>query len=224
MRYVAVPGYGVPTHDIPLLDPDRNLVAWLDRKLLLGHLYEGTRDPEGLLSTIPALGGCVMGLLTGGWLRSSRSLMAKMWGMAGAGVVLVAAGELFNIWFPINKKLWTSSFVLLTAGLALLGLALCYWLLDIKKWRGPWTKPFLVFGMNAIAAYVLSELVADLLDRMSLHSSDGMVLSWHEAIYKHVFAALGTPANASLIYAIAYVIFCWAVMWVFYRRGVFLKV
>ena len=112
MRYVAVPGYGVPTHDIPLLDPDRNLVAWLDRKLLLGHLYEGTRDPEGLLSTIPALGGCVMGLLTGGWLRSSRSLMAKMWGMAGAGVVLVAVGELFNIWFPINKKLWTSSFVL----------------------------------------------------------------------------------------------------------------
>ena len=224
MRYVSVPGYGVPTHDIPLLDPDRNLVAWLDRKLLWGHLYEGTRDPEGLLSTIPAVAGCVMGLLTGGWLRSGRILANKAMGMAGAGILLVLASQLFNVWFPINKKLWTSSFVLLTAGLALLGLALCYWVLDIRKWRGGWTKPFLVFGTNAIAAYVLSEVVADLLDRMQVHVAGNGVMSWHEVVYERIFAPLASPANASLLYAMVYVLACWAVVWVLYRKGIFLKV
>jgi predicted acyltransferase len=224
MRYTSVPGYGVPTHDIPLLDPDRNLVAWLDRKLLWGHLYEGTRDPEGLLSTIPAVATCVIGLLTGGWLRSYRSLAAKMMGMAGAGVALLVAGEIFNLWFPINKKLWTSSFVLLTAGLALICLALCCWALDIRRWRGLWTRLSLVFGMNAIAAYVLSELVADLLDRMQVHLADGGILSWHEVVYQRVFAPLASPANASLLYAMAYVAVCWAVVWVLYRKGIFLKV
>jgi len=224
MRYVPVPGYGVPTHDIPLLDPDRNLVAWLDRKLLWGHLYERTRDPEGLLSSIPALATCVIGLLTGGWLRSARSLAVKMTGMAGAGVALVFAGKIFNLWFPINKKLWTSSYVLFTAGLALICLALCYWVLDLRRWRGWWTKLFLVFGMNAIAAYVLSEVGADLLDRMQVHMADGGILSWHEVVYEYVFAPLASPANASLLYAMAYVMVCWAVVWVLYRKGIFLKV
>lgn len=224
MRYVPVPGYGIPTRDIPLLDPDRNLVAWLDRKLLFGHLYEGVRDPEGLLSTIPAVASCVIGLLTGQWLRSTHSLTTKLWGMAGTGVVLALAGEFFNTWFPINKKLWTSSFVIFTAGLALLCLALCYWLLDIKQWRGRWTKFFLIFGSNAIAAYILSELLADSLDRFQVQASNGTFLSWHEVIYESVFAPLANPANASLIYSIVYVLLCWAVMWMLYKRRIFLKV
>ena len=224
MRYVPVPGYGVPTHGIPLLDPDRNMVAWLDRKLLWGHLYERVRDPEGLLSTIPAIATCVFGLLTGGWLRSYRSLMTKMVGMAGAGVALVLAGEIFNVWFPINKKLWTSSYVLFTAGLASICLALCYGVLDIRRWRGRWTKPFLVFGTNAIAAYMFSEIVADLLDRMQVHLADGSLLSWHEAVYERVFAPLASPANASLLYAMAYVVLCWAAVWVLYRKKIFLRV
>src|SRR5271166_1867697 len=126
MRYVPVPGFGVPTHDMPLLDPDRNLVAWLDRKLLAGHLYEGTRDPEGVLSTIPALATSLLGLLTGQWLRAARSPKSKAVGMALFGVVGVLAGKILNLGFPINKKLWTSSYVVFTAGLALLCLALCY--------------------------------------------------------------------------------------------------
>lgn len=224
MRYVPVPGYGVPTHNIPLLDPDRNLVAWLDRKLLWGHLYEHTRDPEGLLSTIPAVASCVIGLLAGGWLRSQRSLPARVLGMASAGVALAIAGDVFNIWFPINKKLWTSSFVLLTAGFALLALALCYWLLDIKRWRGAWTKFFLIFGLNAIAAYVLSELVASFLDRMRIHLADGAFVTWHEAIYQAIFEPLSDPANASLLFSIVYVLACWAVMLGLYRKKLFLKV
>jgi predicted acyltransferase len=224
MRYLPVPGFGVPTRDIPLLDPDRNMVAWLDRKLLWGHLYERVRDPEGLLSTVPAVATCVVGLLTGSWLRSYRSVATKLAGMVACGLVLLTAGKIWNIWFPINKKLWTSSYVLFTAGLALLCLAVCYWVLDIRQWRGRWTKPFLVFGMNAIAAYVLSEAIADLLDNMRLTAADGQILSWQEVIYERLFEPLASPANASLLYAIAYVVVCWAVMWVLYRKKIFLKV
>jgi predicted acyltransferase len=224
MRYVPVPGFGVPTHDMPLLDPDRNIAAWLDRKLLLGHLYEITRDPEGVLSTIPAVGTALLGLLTGQWLRSDRTARAKAMGMAAWGVALFIAGQIFNIWFPINKKLWTSSYVLFSAGLALICLALCYWVLDLKQWRGRWTKPFLVFGKNAIAAYVFAQVIAALIYRMHVHLADGRVMSWQEVVYERFFTSLASPANASLLYALAYVVMCWVAMSVLYHREIFLKV
>ena len=220
MRFVPVPGFGVPTHDIPLLDPDRNLVAWLDRRLLAGRLYEGTRDPEGVLSTIPAVATSLLGMLTGRWLRSARSAQSKALGMAVFGLTGVLAGKILNLGFPINKKLWTSSYVIFTAGLALLCLALCYWIVDIKPWRGLWTKLFLVFGMNAIAAYVFAEVMSHWLDHV--HVGGGM--SWQEFIYQRMFAPLASPANASLLYALAYVLVCWVVMWVLYRKGIFLKI
>lgn len=219
MRYVPVPGFGVPTHQIPLLDPDRNLAAWLDRKLLAGHLYEGTRDPEGIISTIPAIATCLLGLLTGDWLRSSRSALKKVVGMILFGVLGVITGEMFNLWFPINKKLWTSSYVLFGAGMALLCLALCYWVLDIEQWRGRWTKFFLIFGLNPIAAYVFAEMISHTLD--SFHRGAG---DWQEFLYLKLFEPLASPPNASLFYAIAFVLVCWAVMLLLYRKGVFLKV
>ena len=223
MRYVPVPGFGVPGRDIPLLDPDRNLAAWLDRKLLFGHLWEVTRDPEGVLSTLPAVATCLLGLLTGEWLASDRSPNTKAAGMAGAGLLCVAAGELMNIWFPINKKLWTSSYVVFTAGLALLSLALSYWVLDIRQWRR-WSKPFVVFGRNAIAAYVLSEMLASGLDTLAVHAGDGSVMSWHEVLHTSLFAPLSNPANASLLYSIFYVLVCLAAIWVLDWRGIILKV
>jgi predicted acyltransferase len=220
MRFIPVPGFGVPTHDIPLLDPDRNLAAWLDRQLLAGHLYEGTRDPEGVLSTIPAVATSLLGMLTGQWLRSPRSAHKKALGMAAFGLAGVIAGKILNLGFPINKKLWTSSYVIFTAGLALLCLALCYWIVDVRKWRGLWTKPLLVFGMNAIAAYVFAELISHLLDHM--HTAGGT--TWQDFIYQNMFARLGSPANASLLYALAYVLMCWAAMYGLYRKGIFLKI
>ena len=220
MRFVPVPGFGVPTHDIPLLDPDRNVVAWLDRQLLAGHLYEGTRDPEGVLSNIPAIATSLLGLLTGQWLRSALSAKHKALGLAMFGLIGVMAGKILDPWFPINKKLWTSSYVLFTAGLALLCLALCYWVADINKWRGLWTKPLLVFGMNAIAAYVFAESLSHLLDH--LHTSQG--IAWQELIYHHLFAPLASPANSSLLYALSYVLLCWVAMWILFRKGIFLKI
>ena len=219
MRFVPVPGFGVPTHDIPLLDPDRNLAAWLDRQLLAGHLYEGTRDPEGILSTIPAVATSLLGMLTGQWLRSARSAQRKALGLALFGLIGVVAGKILNPEFPINKKLWTSSYVIFAAGLALLCLAFCYWVADVKQWRGPWTKPLLVFGMNSIAAYVVAELISHLLDHM--HGSAG--LSWQELVYHRIFVPLAGPMNSSLLYALTYVLMCWAAMYVLYRKGIFLK-
>jgi predicted acyltransferase len=219
MRFVPVPGFGVPTHNIPLLDPDRNLAAWLDRRLLAGHLYEGTRDPEGVLSTIPALATSLLGLLTGQWLRSARSAKSKAVGMAVFGITGVVAGKILDLGFPINKKLWTSSYVIFTAGLALICLSLCYWIVDIRQWRGMWTKLFLVFGMNAIAAYVFAEMMSRALDQVH---AGGMASQ--EFIYERAFVPLTSPANASLLYALTYVLVCWAAMWVLYRKAIFLKI
>jgi predicted acyltransferase len=223
IRFVPVPGFGVPTHDVPLLDPDRNIAAWLDRKLLFGHLYEGTRDPEGALSTIPALATSLLGVLTGDWLGSARNARTKAVGMVVFGALGLAAGKIFNLWFPINKKLWTSSYVVFTAGLALLCLALCYWVLDVKLWRGRWTQPFLVFGMNAIAAYVFAESVSHCLEHMEVHFNNGSA-TWQELIYERLFAGWASPPIASLLYALVFVMMCWAAMWILYRRGIFLKI
>ncbi len=220
MRYILVPGFGIPTHDVPLLDPDHNLAAWLDRQLLTGHLFDRTHDPEGVLSTIPAVATSLLGLLCGDWLRRARTGKAKVIGMALLGLVGVGAGELWNLWFPINKNLWTSSFVLLSAGLALLCLALCYWVLDVKHWRGRWTTFFLVFGMNPIAAYIFAEVISHSLYRFSTAAG----LSWQDVLYQNGFEPFASPANASLLYAICYVLGCWAAMWILYRKRVFLKI
>ena len=223
MRYVPVPGFGIPTHDMPLLDPDRNIAAWLDRKVMAGRLYEITRDPEGILSTIPSIATCMLGVMSGDWLRSKRSPETKALGMAAFGILGIITGEIMNIWFPINKKLWTSSFVVFTAGMALVFLALCYWLVDIKQFRR-WTTPFLVFGANSIAAYVFAELFARLLYGGTHHYVNGQRVSWAQFIYEHFFVPLGSPASASLYYALAYVAICWVAMWLLYRKRIFIKI
>jgi predicted acyltransferase len=224
MRFVPVPGFGVPTHAIPLLDPNGNLTAWLDRKLLMGHLYEGTRDPEGLLSTIPAIATTLIGVLTGEWLRSGAGGRQKAGWMLALGLAALVAGKVIDPWFPINKKLWTSSYVLFTGGFGLVCLALCYWLLDIKQRRGRWTMPALVLGTNAIAAYTFSELLAKALDAGRVHLSSGPTLSWQEFIYQRFFAPLASPPRASLLYSLVYVLLCWVVTWLLYRKRIFIKI
>ena len=225
MRFVPVPGYGIPGRDIPLLDHDANLAAWLDRQIFsASHLYERTRDPEGLLSTIPALATAILGLLTGIWLRTQRTVVSKMSGIATAGLTGVLLGGLWNLSFPINKKLWTSSYVLFAGGLSLLLLALCLLIVDRpEKSLGRshrLTTPFLVFGTNAIAAYVFSELLASTLG--SIHPSPGLNLQ--QLFYRSIANVIPNPALASLLYSIAFVVVCWLFIYVFYRRNIFLKI
>ena len=223
MRFVPVPGHGVPGRDILLLHPDWNLAAYIDRKLMLGHLYEGTRDPEGVLSTLPAIASALLGVLTGEWLRTNRGQREKVVGMVFAGLIGVIAGYIWNSWFPINKKLWTSSYVLLVAGLALLCLAFCYWLTDIQMRRGSWTKPFLIFGMNAITAYVFSETLSATLDNLHLQLGSQAV-NLQQYIFETIFARIPSPGIASLGYSLGFVFVCFLVVWWMYRRKIFLRV
>ncbi len=224
MRFVPVPGFGTPTHQIPLLDPDRNLTAWMDRLLFSGHLYEGTRDPEGLISTIPAIASVLFGVFAGEWLRSARGSAKKVWGMLVCGAAGFLLAETWSIWFPINKKLWTSSFVLLTTGLALIVFGLCYWLLDVRKVRWIPSKPATVFGMNAIVAYVFAELLALALDVFRWSDGQPPARSFQDRIYEVVFAPLGSAELSSLAYSICFVLVCWALMWVLYRKKIFFKI
>jgi predicted acyltransferase len=224
LRFVPVPGLGVPGRDIPFMDPNQNLAAWLDRKLFMGHLFDGTRDPEGILSTIPAVATTLLGVLTGRWLRSRNTPATKAQVMLLAGICGLVAGEVWNIWFPINKNLWTSSFVLFSGGFALVFLALMYWMLETKRWRGAWTMPILVFGMNAIAGFVADSLVYGPGYSFTVKHADGTTLSWHDAAQAKLVSLGANPPNASLIYSLAAVIFCWILLWLLWRKRIFLKV
>jgi predicted acyltransferase len=229
MRYVPVPGYGVPGRDIPLLDHDANLVAWLDRHIFSApHLYERTRDPEGLLSTIPSLATTLMGLLTGIWLRTGRPLGQKARGIAIAGFLSVILGALWNFSFPVNKKLWTSSYVLVAGGLSLLLLALSIWIVDLRSKRAAdapakpstWLRPLLVFGTNAIFAYVLSELLASALDNIHLRPGHDL----QQWFYRGILHTIPDPSFASLLYSLVFVAVCWLPTYLLYRNKIFLKI
>jgi predicted acyltransferase len=224
LRFVPVPGFGVPGRDIPFMDPERNIAAWLDRQLLMGRLYDKVRDPEGLISTIGAIGTTLMGVLTGYSLRSEADARTKALRMAGIGALSFIAGLLWNSWFPINKNLWTSSFVLLTSGFALIFLAFLYWALEIKNWRGAWTMPILVFGMNAIAGFVADSFVYGPGYSFTVKAANGVDLSWHEAAQVKLLSFGFNPANASLIYSLVAVLFCWFLLWLLWRKHIFLKV
>jgi predicted acyltransferase len=223
MRLIPVPGLGLPGRDIPLLEPDHNLVDWIDRGVFPGRLYNGTRDPEGILSTIPAVATALAGVLTGFWLRSERSLRTKAAGMLAMGVAGLGVGAIWNQWFPINKNVWTSSFVVVTAGFALVFLSLLFWIIEIRGSRGRWTMPFLVFGTNAIVAFVFDNTLWVPMSYVHNLAADGTPITWQQYLNGQLLK-IASPANASLLYALATVLFCWALMWLLYRRRIFVKI
>ena len=143
--------------------------------------------------------------------------------MLVGGVAGVILGSVWGTWFPINKKVWTSSFVLLTAGWALVCLSVCYWATDIKQWRGAWTKPFVIFGANAIAAYTFAIIMETCVYVFPAQLNEQTV-SWHDFIFQRFFAPLASPSFASLLYSLTFVLLCLLPMWLMYRKQIFLKV
>jgi predicted acyltransferase len=224
LRFVPVPGFGLPGHGVPFMDQNGNIVAWLDRKLFMGHLYDVTRDPEGIISTIPAIATTLIGVLTGSWLRSGRARGTIALRILLFGILGLAAGEIWNLWFPINKNLWTSSFALFAGGFSLVALAFLYWLLEIKRWRGAWTMPILVFGMNAIAGFIADSFVYGPGYTWTVTQANGTALLWHDAAQARLMALGTDAANASLIYSVLAVAFCWSLLWLLWRKRIFLKV
>jgi len=220
LEFIPVPGVGAGS-----LEPGTNLASYVDGLLLQGHLWYNIRpfDPEGILSTIPAIGTTLMGVLTGHWLRSSRSVQEKAVGMLVGGILLLIAGQILNIWLPINKGIWTSSYAIFMTGMALACLAMFCWLMDVKGYKRPAT-PLLVFGMNAIAAYVLSELLSKTIRTLRVTQSDGTRIRLKTYIFDNFFAPLADGKRASLIFAVSFVFLMFLVVWAMWRKRWFLKV
>ena len=220
MTFVPVPGYGAGH-----LGKEDSLAAYVDRTLMNGHLWSESKtwDPEGLLSTLPAIATLLIGILAGECLRSDRRAKRKTLVLAVGGLVLLIAGRLLHPYFPINKNLWTSSFVLFTAGFAMLALAACHWVVDVRGWRA-WASPFLVFGMNAILAYALAALVSEVSTDFEFRDPRGHLVTMHGWIYRRFFVPHATPVNASLGFAIFFVFVIFALLWPFYRGKVFLRI
>lgn len=221
MTLVPVPG-GIA----PNLEASTNLGAWLDRSLLDGHLWvqSKTWDPEGLLSTLPAIATGISGILGGLWLRSDKDGYTKVAGMMVIGTILLALSHIWDMSFPINKKIWTSSYVLHTSGVALLFLGTIYWLADLEGYK-KWTKPFVVYGTNALFVFVMSGLVAKLLYIIKFTNPDGEQISISGWLWSQVFEpAFSDPKLASLSYALINVLFFWLLSWILYRKKIFIKV
>jgi predicted acyltransferase len=220
LTLVPVPGFGPGD-----LGREGSLAAWLDRLVLGRHIYRGGKvyDPEGLLSTLPAIATTLSGVLAGHWLTSTGSPPRRIAGLMGAGTVALVAGLAWGQWFPINKALWTSSYALFTAGAAALGLAACVLIVDAGGLRR-WTTPFVVFGTNALALFFLSTLCALLLISTPVAEAGGATTTLHAWLYRRLFAPWATPVNASLAWAVAYLLVWLGAMWVLYRRRIFIRV
>jgi predicted acyltransferase len=206
------------------LSKEGSVASFVDRVIFGPHIWAQGKvyDPEGILSTIPAIATTLFGVLTGQWLRTERSQYEKVAGLFVAGASCIVIGWSLNPFFPINKALWTSSYVFFSGGLALEFLAFCYWLIDIKKYQA-WAKPFVVFGVNAIALYVGSGLMADLMGLIKLPwgSTQISLQGW---IFQKLFLSWASPINASLAYAVTYILLWLGLMWILYRRKIFIKV
>jgi predicted acyltransferase len=205
------------------LRPEATLGARLDDTLLRGHLLHEGWDPEGLVSTLPAIATTLAGALTGHWLRSRRPMSARVAGLAFAGVGATGLGLLMDRWCPINKSLWSASYVVFTAGVALIGLAVCVWLIDVRSYRR-WATPFIVYGMNPLVAYVLSTLVAKEMFLWRVTRADGRTLDLHRYLFESIFLPLARPIDASLLYSAAYVLVWLGVASLLYRQRVLIKI
>lgn len=223
---VPVPGYG-EIGALLLNRPEATLSAWLDRAVLgLPHLWVGSKtwDPEGILSTLPAIGTVILGVFTGRWItRQDVPITERLNGMFVAGAVAMVVGLMWNWSFPINKSLWTSSYVMFTGGMAAVTLAVCVWVIDVKMIR--WgTKPFVIFGTNPIFAFVGSGVMARIIYSLIMVSYGGKTVSLQTAIYEAAFASWLDPRNASLAFAVCIVLFWLGILTILYRRKIFLKV
>ncbi len=223
MQLVPVPGFG-PAN----LEPTTNLGAWLDR-LVFGeaHLWKVSKtwDPEGLLGTLPALGTGLLGGLTAQWLRRpDREPAAKVAGLFVAGGAVVMLGLIWHAWFPINKALWSSSYVLYTGGLAMMGLAALYWICDVQGHRH-WAGPALAYGVNAILVFCLSALLSRTFGLFTLMGPAGKALGLKEWLYEWGIAPYFTdPRTASLVGALVLIGIWWGILSWMHRKGVVLKV
>lgn len=197
-----------------------NFARWVDGLVLSGHMWSQSRvwDPEGIVSTIPAVCNTLLGIFCGQILAGKRSGEAKTAWLFFTGNVLVFTAMILSTWMPVNKQLWTVPYALLSSGTAYAVFAACYWLVDLHGWRR-FTAPFVIFGVNALAMFVVSGMLGRLGSRIRIAGQSLTSLAW-----RNVYQPLGTEAMASLLYGLTHVALCFAVAWVMYRRNWILRV
>ena len=191
-----------------------------------GHIpvFKGVKfDQTGLLSTLPSMGNVLIGFLAGRLIdqsehRKDATKKLMIWGMAG-----IVLSLLWSMVFPINKPLWTSTFVLLTSGLAMVFLGILLWIIDIKG-ISKWTKPFQVFGMNPLFIYVLSIVLAITFRIEFIHSGSGEMVSVTNWLFGNLYEPLAGSMFGSLLYALTMAAFCWFVGWLLFKRRIFIKI
>ncbi len=228
MLAVPVPGIGAG-----VLEPGKDIGAWLDRLALGKHLWVQSKswDPEGLVSTIPALCSQLVGVLAGRWLLSSTPRTEQTVWMLLIGLLLLAAGSILDaILMPINKSLWTPSYCLLMSGWALTAFSAFYWLLDVspsaavRAIAARWSRPFIIYGMNALFIFALSGLIAKMLGFIKLQQPDGSLVSLGKMLYAPIRALPIAPVNTSLLYALLFNAFMFSIAWLMWRKKWFVKV
>lgn len=221
MCFIPVPGVGYAN-----LNPETNMGAWVDRTIIgVNHLWaeSHTWDPEGLLGTIPAIATCLFGMRVGSWLkRPDVENGTKVSWMFVYGIGAVVLALFWDLFFPINKALWTSSFVLYTGGLGTITLAFLYWIIDVKGYKR-FTTFFVVYGMNAITAYIMADFVPGLIALINLKLK-GQTVNGYGFIYQTLFVPYFSPVNASLAGAIWLVLLIWVLLWFLYIRKIIIKV
>lgn len=222
MTFVPVPGIGYAN-----LEKETNLGAWLDRTILTeAHLWKSSKtwDPEGILSTLPAVATGLFGVLIGTWLRrKDREESVKISWMFSIGILAVILGLIWDLCFPINKALWTSSFVLYAGGLATVGLALCYWLIDVQGYKKG-TTPLVVYGVNAITVFFLSGLIPRILTLIMVSMPDGTRVNSKVWMYETFYTPYFTPVNASLAGAVTFILIWLLILWAMFKKNIIIKV
>jgi predicted acyltransferase len=223
------------------LEQNGNFSEYIDNLVLNGkvigmHVWKGgkTWDPEGIFSTVPAIATCLFGIMTGHLIRSKQTPETKTAWLFVGGSLLLFAGVVMDVWLPINKKLWTSSYSVFMAGMAMNCFAVCYWLVDVQGWR-KWAKPFAIYGMNAIAAFMMAGLLGRILPTIKVATAAGKTVGLQSYLYDNLFAPfasadtapffgfLASPKNVSLMWALMYVTGLYLVAYAMYRRKWFLK-
>lgn len=219
MEWFPVPGIGAGSYD-----KGANFSAWVDSLLLEGHMWSQTKtwDPEGVFSTLPAISTTLFGVLTGGLLHRNIAPLEKVSRMLIYGNIAMATGLAWHHWLPINKSLWTSSYALFMSGMAMVVLGISYYLIDIKHWQKG-TGPFRVYGMNAITVFVLSGVVGRLLYLIRWPSGDE-ILTLKGWLMNTFFLSWLSPVNASLTYAICFVLISYLAMYYLYIKHIFIKI
>jgi predicted acyltransferase len=226
LMLIPVPGHGMGA--LLLADPGASLAAYIDRAVIGPHHMwiggGGIWDPEGILSSIPATGTVILGVLAGGWIAQPRPILERLNGLFAVGSLGMMTGLVWGWSFPIGKNLWTSSYVVFTAGMACVTIAVCAWLVDVRGWRA-WTKPFIPFGLNPIVAFVASGFLSRFLYTLLKVPRNGTLIPVQAAFYDSLIAPYFTdPRDASLLFAIIYVAIFYAVLQLMHRRGIIVKV